>query len=348
MRAVVLEEDGQVAVRDVDEPRLEAASDAIVRVHRSAICGSDLHILEGRVPGALPGITMGHEFMGVVEDVGEAVEHVGPGDRVVGSCVVPCLDCPSCAQQRYETCAQQLIPGSGMLFGDLGGAQAELIRMPLADVSLLQIPAGLDDEQALFAGDILSTAYYANQLAAVGPGAAVVIQGCGPVGLLALQIALGRRADPVVAVDVDAHRLALAEEMGARVIDASGADPGSALERMIDRSADIVIDAAGGASRNLVQALDLVAAGGRVAVVGVYSDLQADLPLAEMFANAIELRFAGFTPVPRLWRDALALVESGTVDPTAIISHRMGLEDAPEAYGLFASREATKVVLEVG
>jgi threonine dehydrogenase-like Zn-dependent dehydrogenase len=348
MRAVVLEEGGRVAVSDVDPPRIEAPTDAIVRVTRAAICGSDLHILDGRAPGAVPGMSMGHELVGVVEAVGEDVTHVGPGERVVGSFLIPCRDCSACRRRRYEVCEDRSTPGAGMLLGDLGGAQAEQVRMPHADVTLLPVPDDLSDEQALFVGDILTTAYYANELGVVGPGALTVVQGCGPVGLLALQIAKGRRAEPLVAVDVDAGRLAQAEALGAIPIDASGSDPATALERLFGDGADVVIDTVGGSPRNLVQALDLVASGGRVAVVGVYTDLHAELPLAELFVNAVELRFAGFTPVPRLWHEALDLVASGAVDPTVIISHRLPLEDAATGYELFASREATKVVLEVG
>lgn len=348
VRAVLLGADAaSVALGEVDEPELAEPGDALVAVRRAAICGSDLHILDGRAPGVLPGSSLGHEFTGRVTAVGEDVTAVAPGDRVVGAFLIPCGRCPACERRAYEVCTAQRTPGAGMFLGDLGGAQAERLRVPNADLALMRIPDRLSDEQALFCGDILSTAYYVNRLGGVAPGVRVAVQGCGPVGLLAVQVARALGAERVIAVDLAPGRLEAAARFGAEPVDVSVSNAGVAVERLLGAGADVVLDTLGGRPPNLLQALDIVRAGGTVAVVGLYTDLEATLPLAELFMNAISLRFGGFCPVPALWRDALALVEHGDVDPLAIVSHRLPLEDAPRGYELFRRREALKVVLEV-
>lgn len=348
MRAVVLGEDGTVALGDVAAPALCEPGEAIVRVRRAGICGSDLHVKHGRVPGATAGTVMGHEFTGIVEQVGDGVASVRPGARVVGSFVMPCGRCPACLRSDYHVCDDQVIPGYGLLYGDLPGAQAERVRVRNADLSLLEIPAGVDDERALLVGDNLTTAFYANRLGGVGEGMSVAVQGCGPVGLLAVEVAVALGASPVVAVDVAADRLAHARGLGAATIDASRASPGVAIEALTGGGGvDVVLDAAGGAPAVLVQALDLVRPGGQVVVVGVYSDLEATLPLAELWVRGLALRFAGTCPVPALWREVMDLVEGGQVDPRHVVSHRLPLADAARGYELFEARDGLKVVLEV-
>jgi threonine dehydrogenase-like Zn-dependent dehydrogenase len=345
MKAVVWQEDGTVSVGEVDRPQLEEPTDALVRVTRSAICGSDLHLFAA--PAVLPGETIGHEFVGVVDEVGEQVTEVAAGHRVVGSFVVPCGGCEACHDKRFNVCPDRQSPGGGLLFGSLGGAQAEWIRMPMADLTLLQIPDDLADEDALFVGDILTTAYYANRLGDVGRGKTVAVQGCGPVGLLAIQVANAFGADRVYAIDREGDRLALAQTFGATPINIAEANPAMALEAELGGGAGVVLDTVGGSPKAFTQALELVAPGGTVVVIGVYVGLEASVPLHELFWKNITVRFGGLCPVPALWREVLALVIEGKVDPTAIISHRMPLGDAVEGYDLFRNRQATKVVLEV-
>lgn len=348
MKAIVLGPDGRLDHADVPRPTLQAPGDAIVRVRHSAICGSDLHVLHGRVAGAGPGTVMGHEFTGTVEEVGAAVTGLRPGASVVGSFVMPCAGCAACGRHEYHLCEDQVIPGYGMFFGDLAGAQAEYVRARNADLSLLEIPAGVDDEQALLVGDNLTTAYYANRLGGTGPGTFVAVQGCGPVGLLAIEIARARGADPVVAVDLAPDRLQRARALGAETIDVSRSSAGVAIEAFGGgHGADVVLDTAGGVPALLLQALDLVRPGGRVAVIGVYSDLEWTLPLAELWVKAVTLDFGGTCPVPALWKEVMDLVEQGRIDPRHVVTHRLPLADAARAYALLESREALKVVLRV-
>ncbi len=347
MRAVVLGIDGAPALADVDEPALRHPGDAVVAVRKAAICGSDLHVLAGKIPGMAPGGVLGHEFTGVVAAVGEAVTSVAVGDRVVGSFLIPCGECAACAAARYNHCDDLRVLGYGALFGDLAGAQAERVVVPNADLTLLRIPDDLGDEQVLFAGDVLSTAYYAVRLGGVGAGDVVAVQGCGPIGMLALQLARGLGAGRVVAVDVAAERLDAARALGADTIDASGVAPGVAIEELTGAGADVVLDTAGGAPAVLAQTFDLVRPGGTIAVVGVYSDLETTIPLADLWLRGVTLRFGGTCPVPALWHDVVAMVRDGTVDPVAIVSHRLPLDDAVAGYELFASRAALKVVLDV-
>ncbi|MDP9405456.1 MAG: zinc-binding dehydrogenase, partial [Actinomycetota bacterium] len=165
--------------------------------------------------------------------------------------------------------------------------------------------------------------------------------------MLALQLARGLGAARIVAIDVAAERLAAARALGADTIDAAGVSPGVAIEELTGGGADVVLDTAGGAPAVLAQTFDIVRPGGTVAVVGVYSDLEMTIPLADLWLRGVTLRFGGTCPVPALWHDVVALVAGGTVDPAAIVSHRLPLDEAPAGYELFASRAALKVVLEV-
>lgn len=338
------------AVRRVDDPHVEDSRDAVVAVRKAAICGSDLHVLDGRIPGMPLGGVLGHEFTGTVRAVGDAVSGLTPGDRVVGAFLIPCGSCTACGRSDYNQCEDLRLLGYGAFFGDLPGAQAEYVRVPNADLTLMRIPEALSDEQILFAGDILATALYANRLGRVGRGTAVAVQGCGPLGLLTIEVARSRGADPIVAVDPVSERLELARDRGAQAtINPSRSSPGVAIEAPTDgQGADVVLDTAGGTAAVLTQTFDLVRAGGTVAVVGVYSDPEATIPLGELFVRGITLAFGGTCPVQALWHEAVGLVEDGGVDPTGLISHRLALADAVTGYELFASREATKVVLDVG
>lgn len=348
MRAVLLAEDARVEVGSAPTPELSRPGDALVAVSLAGICGSDLHVKQGRVAGALPGLSLGHEFTGVVTATGPQVHGVAPGDRVVGSFVMPCARCPACAGEEYHLCEDQAIPGYGMFFGDHPGTQAEVALARNADLSLLRIPDGVDEGAALLVGDNLTTAYYANRIAGVGEGTFVAVQGCGPVGLLAVQVALASGADPVVAVDVAPARLEHARRLGARTIDVSRSSAGVAIERFGGgRGADVVLDTAGGDPALLVQALDLVRPGGTLAVVGVYAAPEATLPLAEMWLGGITLRFSSTSPVPALWREVMDLLAAGSIDPRSVITHRLPLGEAARGYELCERRESLKVLLEV-
>lgn len=348
MRAVVFKDIGRVAVEDVPPPRIEQPTDAIVRVGIAPICGSDLHLFHGRVPGLTEGTIIGHELVGLVEEVGSSVNKVAVGDRVVGSFLIPCGECWWCLRKEYQNCdnGSYRALGYGVFAGDLQGAQAELVRMPVADITLLKVPDELTDEQAVFAGDILTTGHYAALLANIKSDDAVAVIGCGPVGLFALQYAATYGPSRLYALDSVAERLEMAERLGAVPIDISKVNPVMAMSNVTDgRGIDIAIDCVGHekAFRN---GFDMLRSGGHLVVVGVYVELEYPFPLGEAWRRNIKLTFSGVTPVPAVWEDALAAVRDGKVDPTVIISHTLSLEDAVKGYELFDQKLATKVILK--
>lgn len=344
MRAVVYEDVGRVRVADVPDPVVLEPDDAVVRVTVSAICGSDLHFFHGKAP-LDPGEGIGHEAVGIVEAVGPDVERVSPGDRVVVAFVIACGACWFCRAGQSQLCEDFRNLGAGILGGDLGGAQAELLRVPHADTNLLSVPEDLDDERALFLGDILTTGLHGAEVGAVGPGDTVAVVGAGPVGFFAIQAALARGADRVLALDVLPDRLALAERVGAEPVDVAKHHPQMAVaERTEDRGADVVIEAVGH-PRAFDTAIDIVRRGGRVSVLGMYTSETGEFPMGIWWARALDVRFAGVCPVHALWERALEDVVTGRIDPLPVISHRLPLADAALGYELFDSRRATKVLL---
>jgi threonine dehydrogenase-like Zn-dependent dehydrogenase len=344
VRAVVFVDVGVVRVTDVPDPTLQRATDAIVRIERSAICGSDLHFLHGKTP-IDPGGVLGHEAAGIVETVGDAVRTVRPGDRVVASFHIACGRCWFCTRGQTALCDDHAILGAGPFGGDLPGTQAERVRIPSADVNLLRIPDHVDDDRAVFVGDVLTTGVYAASIADAAPDAAVAVIGLGPVGyatVLALH-ALG--VERVYAIDLDPVRLTLAAEAGATTIDATRTNPEMALARATgDRGADVVIEAVG-ASAAYESAVGVARRGGRVVVVGTYAGEIADVQLGVYWARALDVRFAGLCPVHRYWERTMTLLAEGRVDPLPVVSHRLPLEEAPTGYELFDRREASKVLL---
>jgi threonine dehydrogenase-like Zn-dependent dehydrogenase len=344
MRAVVYEDVGRVTVAEVREPVLRDPDDAIVRVRLAAICGSDLHFLHGKAP-LEPGEPIGHEAVGVVEAVGPEVRRVAVGDRVAVSFVIACGACWFCRAGQTQLCEDLRTLGAGIFGGGLGGAQAELLRVPHADVNLLALPEDLEDERAIFLGDVLTTGVYAAGVAEVGPGQTVAVVGAGPVGFFAAQAALARGAEAVYVLDVLPDRLALAERVGAVPIDVGARNPQMALAAVTeDRGADVVIEAVGHPSA-FETAIDVVRRGGRVAVVGMYAGESVEVPLGVWWARALAVRFAGICPVHAWWDRAMEDLRAGRIETAPLVSHRLPLEQAPVGYELFASRRATKVLL---
>jgi threonine dehydrogenase-like Zn-dependent dehydrogenase len=344
MKAVAFEDVRAVAVVDVPEPKIEEPGDAVVRVGVAAICGSDLHMYEGKVP-LYPGETIGHEVVGVVEGVGPGVTRFRPGDRVVVSFVIACGGCWFCQNRQSSLCEDQRMIGGGVLGGSLGGGQAELVRVPDADWNLLAVPNELSDEQALFLGDILTTGYYGAAIAGIQPTETVAVIGAGPVGFFAIQAARAQGAERVFALDMEPDRLVLAERVGGIPINVKERNPQMALSEQTEgRGADVVIEAVGSVPA-FESAIEVVRRGGTVAVVGVYSSESVEVPLGVYWARALRLRFSGICPVQGWWDEAMQAVRDGRIDPLPIISHRLPLDRAPEGYELFAARKATKVVL---
>jgi threonine dehydrogenase-like Zn-dependent dehydrogenase len=344
VRALVFDAVGRVRVTDAPEPRIVAPTDAIVRVTTTAICGSDLHFFHGKAP-IDAGEVLGHEAVGIVESVGDGVERVRPGDRVVVSFHIACGRCWFCLRGETSLCDDHAVLGAGPFGGGLAGAQAERVRIPAADVNLLPVPDAVDDERAVFVGDVLTTGVYAAHLARASEGDAVAVLGVGPVGFCTVQALHATGVGPVHAVDVDPGRVRLAQTTGAIAIDAGQTNPEMALARATgDRGADVVIEAVGAPSA-YETALGVVRRGGRVVVVGMYAGEVADLQLGVYWARALDVRFAGLCPVHAFWERAMALVAEGRIDPLPLVSHRLSLEDGPKGYELFDRREATKVLL---
>jgi 2-desacetyl-2-hydroxyethyl bacteriochlorophyllide A dehydrogenase len=343
MKAVTFEDVGAVRVSDVPEPELLEAGDAIVKITRCAICGSDLHLYHGEIP-MLPGDTCGHEFTGEIVDAGTGVGKFKRGDRVVGAFHTACGACKACQRGEYHLCVGSAVYGFGPIYGSLNGTQAEFARVPNADLNLRAIPPSLSDEKALFAGDILTTAYGAARNAGVQAGDTVAVIGCGPVGIMAVQSAFALGASRVLAVDLLESRVQLAASFGATPVNSGQTDPVGAVMRLTDgEGADAVIEAVGG-PRTLLLAFELVRAGGRVAAVGITAAQSFEYPLTQAITKDVTFRI-GLANIHRDIDIVLGLLEAGKLNPEAVISHRLALSEAAEGYKLFDSRQASKVVL---
>jgi 2-desacetyl-2-hydroxyethyl bacteriochlorophyllide A dehydrogenase len=345
MKAVVFEGVRSVSVREVAEPSIEDPRDAVVEITTSAICGSDLHFYDGKAP-LTPGDTMGHEGVGVVREVGPDVERFRPGDRVVIAFNIACGHCWFCRQRETHLCDEFRNLGAGPFGGSLGGAQAERVRIPHADVNLLAVPPGTPDERAIFVGDVLTTGYYAAAIAGIRPEDTVAVVGAGPLGFFCAQAARVHGAGRILALDMEPDRLAVVASVGAEPIDVRAQNPQMAVAALTeDRGADVVIEAVGTTSAYQT-AVDVVRRGGTVVVAGMYTGESADVSLGVYWARALRVLFSGICPVHAWWERSMQAVESGTIDPLPIISHTLPLSEAPRGYELFEARRATKVLLK--
>jgi threonine dehydrogenase-like Zn-dependent dehydrogenase len=323
------------------EPRIEHSTDAIVEISRTAICGADLFPYHGLTPGFEAGTIPGHEWVGVVREVGPDVRRVAVGQRVVNTSMISDGTCEHCRAGRPMQCANRALFGYSGVYERLEGGQAELVRAPLADRSLWPIPEGVDDDDAVFVADMLPTGLSAVRRAGVGIGDRVVVLGCGTVGLRATLVAapIARR---VIAVDgIEARRDAAA------ALGAEPASPEEAAEAVAAATgglgADAVIEAAG-AKAALDAAFSLVRGRGTICVVGAHFEPDYPLEAGRMFEAELTLRFAMGDPLND--REALlAMIADERLRPSRLISHRFALEQGPDAYALFDRREATKVVL---
>ena len=345
MRAVSFVEVGKLEMRDVPKPTIQDPTDVLLKVTTTAICGSDLHVLEGRIPGMMEGGILGHEFIGVVEEAGPGVKNFKPGDRALASFIVPCGSCWYCDRRQFGQCQEARVFGYGIFVGDLAGGQSEYVRVPNADLALHHVIDRLSDEQVLFAGDILATGFHVADIAGIKEGDSVAVVGCGPVGLMAVQAAMTFKPSKVFAIDSVDQRLELASGFGAEPIDMRQRNAVvTCQDKTEGRGVDVVLECVG-ATAALVPTIDMVRPGGTVAVIGVHSEQLAQLPLQLMFLKAVDLRFGGTANVPGRWDMVLQHIENGDMHPESIISHRMKLDQAIEGYELFRSHEAMKVVL---
>jgi alcohol dehydrogenase len=343
VRAVVLAGVGDVRLEEVPDARVLEPTDALVAVRAAAICGADLFPLHGLTPGFENGTILGHEFAGVVVDRGDAVTAVEVGQRVTNTSMVADGTCPACRAGRSTQCTGRALFGYSGVYPRLDGGQAEFVRVPHADRVLAPLPGEVPDDAAVFLADNLPTAYDAVVTrGGVRQGDFVCVVGLGAVGLMSVMCAVDAGAR-VLAVDGVEARRATAARLGAETV-----VPEDALEAVAARSdglggADVVVEAAGSPGA-LDAALRLARGRGTVSVVGAH--FEPDFPLDNhlMFERELTLRFsigdaAGHRP------KLLELIAAGRLDPASVVSHRMPLADAAEAYRLFDAREATKVVL---
>ena len=333
MLAYTYIEKGRFELRDKPRPVLQDARDAIVRVTLSSVCTSDLHIKHGSVPRAVPGVTVGHEMVGVVEAVGAAVAGVRPGDRVAVNVETFCGQCWYCRHGYVNNCTS---PHGGWALGcRIDGGQAESVRVPLADCGLTPIPAGVSDEQALFAGDILATGYWAARISDIKPADTVLIIGAGPTGVCTMLSAMLRRPRRLIVCEALAWRR---EFVASRWPGVTVCDPQSCADAVAGASplggADVVIEAAGGLD-TFTLAWRCARPNGLVTVVALYDEPQL-LPLPDMYGKNLTFKTGGVDgcDVPEILR----LIADGRIDTTPLITHRFALADIDRAYRLFESR----------
>jgi 2-desacetyl-2-hydroxyethyl bacteriochlorophyllide A dehydrogenase len=343
MRAVTFQAPGEVRVEDVPEPELIDAGDAIVRIEATGVCGSDLHIYHGRVQ-IEPGFTIGHEYVGTVIEAGPDVHDVQVGDRVLGCFQTACGRCWFCRRGAFHKCDSSRTFGHGAALGALQGTQAERALVPNADLVLRKVPAGMSDDVALFAGDVMGTGYHAVAESGLRAGDVAAVLGLGPVGLCAVQAAKASGAAHVIAVDSVAERLAMAESFGAEAVHLSEGDPRAAARAATEgRGVDVCIDAVGH-PQALDLALRLTRKCGTVQAIGVYAE-RCELHMGLLWIKSLEL-CAGHANVIAHVDRVLAMMSAGLLDPTPLVTHHMALDDAAEAYALYDRREALKIVLK--
>jgi threonine dehydrogenase-like Zn-dependent dehydrogenase len=343
MKAVTYRDVGDFRVTDVPVPSLSGSRDALVRIALGAICGSDLHIYHGNVP-IQEGAVIGHEFVGVVDEIGSEVQSLRPGDRVVAPFYAACGQCRHCRRGWWSQCEHKATFGHGSFFGGLGGGQAEYVVVPDADLNLAPIPEGVSDEQAIFVGDILATGFFAAERAEIRPGDTLAVVGAGPVGLMAVMCAQLFGPARLFAIDMVDSRLEVAQELGAIPLDSRAVNPQMEIQRHTEGAgADAVLECVGHLSA-IETALNCVRGGGTVSSVGVPSAVSGDFPYMDFWMRDLTYR-AGWANVHAYLRPLLELTSAGRLRPERIISHRMPLAQAQEAYRLFESKEATKVVL---
>lgn len=345
MKAVVLKPGHQLALEEVPKPVLDGPGQILVRVTTSAICGSDLHIKYGEIP-IKPGTVIGHEFVGVVEEVAPDVRLHKPGDRVDVAAGLWCGSCPSCLRGEVQTCQAGGVWGGGFFKGrPLSGAQTEYVQVPNADMCAVTIPDNVSDEQAILVGDVFSTGYHAVAAGGVRTADTVVVFGCGPIGLAAVASAGLFGPGRIYAVDMMANRLALAEKLGAIPIDASKVDPaGTILGATKMYGADVAIEAVGQPAA-FNQALSSLRRGGSLSVVGLFAkSVELALPILGLYGVRISM---GLGNLSRM-RQLMEMLSLGRVDLSSLCTHTFPLSQAMEAYDLFENHkdQCIKVMLK--
>jgi threonine dehydrogenase-like Zn-dependent dehydrogenase len=387
MKAVCWHGAQDVRVDNVPDPKILNPRDAILKVTSTAICGSDLHLYDGYIPSMQSGDILGHEFMGKVVETGPEVKTLKKGDRVVVPFPISCGSCFFCNRDLWSLCdntnpnnwlAEKLfghspagIYGYSHLLGGYAGGQAQYVRVPFADVGPIKVPEDLTDEQVLFLTDIFPTGYMAAENCDIQPGEVVAVWGCGPVGQFAIRSAFMLGAERVIAIDRIPERLELAKQSGAEIINYEELDAGVAVKEMTGgRGPDCCIDAVGmeahgtgimalydgikqtvrmetGRPLVLRQVIAACRKGGKVSVPGVYGGFIDKMPMGAFMNKGLTMR-SGQTHVHRYLQPLLERIRRGEIDPSFVITHRLPLEEAPNAYKIFRDKKENciKVVLK--
>jgi alcohol dehydrogenase len=343
MKALVYCGPGLKAIEDRPKPQIQAPGDAIVKMVKTTICGTDLHILKGDVATCAPGRILGHEGVGVVDSVGAGVTAFHPGDRVLISCISSCGKCEYCRRGMYSHCTT----GGWILGNEIDGTQAEYVRTPHADTSLYPIPDGMDEEALVMLSDILPTGFECGVLnGKVAPGSTVAIIGSGPIGLAALLTAQFYSPAEIIMIDLDDNRLGLARQFGAtRTINSADGKAAETVKSLtVGHGVDTAIEAVGMPATFLI-CEDVVAPGGVIANIGVHGT-KVDLHLERLWSQnvAITTRLVDTVTTPMLLKTVLAK----KIDPTRLITHRFRLDQILEAYDTFgraADTHALKVII---
>jgi alcohol dehydrogenase len=345
MKALVYGGPGKIMFQEHADPVIQKETDAIVKVVKTTICGTDLHIIKGDVPSCTPGRVLGHEAVGVVHVAGASVTAFKVGDQVLVSCITSCSKCEFCKKGMYSHC----VSGGWILGNTIDGTQAEYVRIPYADTSLYPIPKGVEEEALVMLSDILPTGFECGVLnAKVEPGCTLAIVGAGPVGLAALLTAQFYSPAQIIMIDLDDNRLRVAKKFGAT--DIVNSSDGKAIDTVMQltdkRGVDSAIEAVGvPATYSICEGI--IAPGGNIAVLGVHG-VKVDLHLERLWSHNITLRtrLVDTVTTPMLLRT----VQAGKIDPKRLITHRFKLPDILQAYDTFtkaAANHALKVILEV-
>lgn len=344
MKALVYKGPGEKALENRPKPKITAPTDAIVTITKTTICGTDLHILKGDVPSCQPGRILGHEGVGIIDQIGSGVTTFKPGDRVLISCISACGKCVYCRKNMYSHCTT----GGWILGNTIDGTQAEFVRIPYADTSLYRIPEGADEEALVMLSDILPTGFECGVLnGKVQPGSTIAIIGAGPVGLAALLTAQFYSPAEIIVIDLDDNRLAVAKRFGATSV-INSAD-GKALETVMkitgDRGVDTAIEAVG-IPATFELCTTMIAPGGTIANVGVHGT-KVDLHLENLWDRNVTIttQLVNTVSTPML----LNVVGAHKIDPKLLITHHFKIDNILDAYETFvkaANTKALKVIIE--
>ncbi len=333
MKALICHKNGSIELVEKEMPKLQNDRDAIVKVTLSSICTSDLHIMRGAVPRAVPETVLGHEFVGEIVEVGSAVKNLKKGDRVAANCETFCGECFFCRHGFINNCEK----GGWELGCRIDGCQAEFVRVPFADKGLTKIPENVSYERALFVGDILSSGYFGAEMCEIKKGDTIAVIGAGPVGLCAMMCAKYLGAGKIIAIDVDASRLEIAKNQ--KLADFVFNPPDCDVEKEVknlteNRGADGVIECAG-AKDTFEMSWKIARPNAIVGVVAMYEENQI-LPLPQMYGKNLTFKTGGVDAIH--CAKLLDLISKGLISTDFLITHKVSLENIKNGYELFENK----------